>query len=169
MPDRSRPSTSLILAATLAAVLTAGAGAAYWYRQSTPPAGAAQRAAGTTSARQTAPPQVPQGGRSKQQAAAFLMELPEIKAWSNWLETKSGGRVHGALFEDSDTPSLVDGKSYWRFSFFENDAQAAHRWESFYVPANGAGIMVEDSASGQLLDLTRWRSERLPLKRIATP
>ena len=166
MFDRTRSSKTAVLAAIVATLLAAGAGAAYWYRGAAPPAGPPGQAAGTTSAHQSAGPAAPQGGRDKQQAAAFLMELPEIKAWSDWLETKSSGRVHGALFEDSDTPSLVDGKSYWRFSFFENDAQAAHRWESFYVPASGAGIMVEDSASGELLDLARWRSERSPLKRI---
>lgn len=107
------------------------------------------------------------GARSKEQAMAALMALPELKAWSNQLEKTSGGTVHGALMEVDQKPKLVDGKPYWQLSFVENGSEAAHPWESFLVAQEGDAILVEDFNADKQLSLEQWRKEKKPLERIA--
>ncbi|MFZ3285237.1 MAG: hypothetical protein WA191_00160, partial [Telluria sp.] len=107
--------------------------------------------------------------RSKQQAMAALMALPELKAWSSQLEKQSGGKVHGALIEYDPAPKLIDGKSYWQFSFVENGSDAAHRWESFLVAEQGDDILVEDADTDAVLSLDQWRKDKQPMARTGAP
>lgn len=100
--------------------------------------------------------------RSKQQAMAALMALPELQAWSSQLEKASGGKVRGALIEYDPRPKLVDGKRYFRLSFVENASDAAHRWESFLVAEAGNDILVEDGATDRTLTLAQWRATKHP-------
>lgn len=105
--------------------------------------------------------------RSKQEAMAALMALPELKAWSSQLEKSSGGKVHGALLEYDPKPKLIDGKPYFQLSFVENSSDAAHRWESFLVAAAGEDILVEDAATGKTVTLEQWRKTKNPIARIS--
>lgn len=105
--------------------------------------------------------------RSKEQGMAALIALPELKAWSAQIERASGGKARGALIEYDTTPRVVNGKSYWQFSFVENTADAAHRWDSFLVAAQGDEILVEDLPTDSLLTLEQWRMEKRPLERSA--
>ncbi|MFC0134877.1 hypothetical protein [Massilia eurypsychrophila] len=105
--------------------------------------------------------------RSKQQAMAALMALPELKAWSSHLEKSSGGKVRGALIEYDANPKLIDGKRYFQLSFVENGADAAHRWESFLVAESGNDILVEDAATDTTMTLDQWRKDKQPLARIS--
>jgi hypothetical protein len=105
--------------------------------------------------------------RSKQEAMAALMALPELKAWSSQLEQSSGGKVHGALIEYDPKPKLIDGKPYFQLSFVENSSDAAHRWESFLVAENGEDILVEDAATDKSLTLEQWRKTKNQLARIS--
>ncbi|MDP3672547.1 MAG: hypothetical protein Q8R69_23015 [Telluria sp.] len=107
--------------------------------------------------------------RSKQQAMAALMALPELKAWSSQLEKQSGGKVHGALIEYDPAPKLINGKSYWQFSFVENGSDAAHRWESFLVAEQGDEILVEDADTDAVLSLDQWRKDKQPMARTGAP
>jgi hypothetical protein len=107
------------------------------------------------------------GTRSKEQAMAALIALPELKAWSGQLEKTSGGKVHGALMEVAQKPKLVNGKPYWQLSFVENGSDAAHRWESFLVAQEGEDILVEDFNADKQLSLEQWRKEKKPLERTA--
>jgi hypothetical protein len=105
--------------------------------------------------------------RSKEQAMAALMALPELKAWSSQLEKSSGGKVHGALIEYDPKPKLVDGKRYFQLSFVANSSDAAHRWESFLVAETGDEILVEDIATDKAMTLAQWRSSKHPMDRTS--
>lgn len=105
--------------------------------------------------------------RSKQQAMAALMALPELQAWSRQLEKTSGGTVHGALIEYDPTPRLINGKRYFQLSFVENASAAAHRWESFLVAEAGDEILVEDGATDKTLTLAQWRATKRPIERTS--
>ena len=103
--------------------------------------------------------------RTREEAAAALMALPELQAWSALLEKNSAGKSHGALIEYDPEPREVKGKRYYQFSFVENTAEAALRWESFLAAINDDEILVEDSNTVQLLSLERWRTEKHPARR----
>jgi hypothetical protein len=94
---------------------------------------------------------------TREEAMARLMEVPELKSWSEQIEKKSRGKIHGAVIEDDPQPRLVDGKPYWQFSFVENGQDAVHRRASFLVAKSGNDVLVEDPATDQLLSLPEWR------------
>ncbi|GJI90715.1 hypothetical protein [Duganella hordei] len=110
-------------------------------------------------------PAEPQHLRSKEQAASALMALPELQAWSAIVEKNSGGKSHGALIEYDPAPRKLNGKNYWQFSFVENSAEAAQRWESFLVSSSDEEILVEDASTDEVISLARWRREKHPAKR----
>lgn len=105
--------------------------------------------------------------RSKEQAMAALMALPELKAWSSQIEKSSGGKVHGALIEYDAQPKLIGGKRYFQLSFVENSSDAARRWESFLVAETGDDILVDDAATDKTLTLDQWRAAKHPLERTS--
>lgn len=105
--------------------------------------------------------------RSKEQAMAALMALPELKAWSGQIEKSSGGKARGALVEYDPQPKLIDGKRYFQLSFVENNRDAVHRWEDFLVAETGNDILVEDAATDKTLTLEQWRTASQPLNRIS--
>jgi hypothetical protein len=105
--------------------------------------------------------------RSKEQAMAALMALPELKAWSSQVEKSSGGKVHGALIEYDPQPKLIDGKRYYQWSFVENASDAARRWESFLVAESGQEILVEDAATDKTMTLQQWRQAKRPMERTS--
>jgi hypothetical protein len=113
------------------------------------------------------PPSEPVATRTKEQAAAALMALPELQAWSALLEKNSNGKVHGALIEYDPAPRKLNGKNYWQFSYVENTAEAAQRWESFLVSSSDDEILVEDASSDEVISLARWRREKHPAKRVS--
>lgn len=114
-----------------------------------------------------ATPAEPKIVRTKDQASAALLALPELRAWSTMLEKTSNGKVHGALIEYDPAPRKLNGKTYYQFSFVENSADAALRWESFLVSANDDEILVEDATNDEVISLARWRREKHPEKRIS--
>ena len=124
-------------------------------------------ASATTAAPSADAPAPAHASRSKDQAAAALMALPELQAWSALLEKQSGGKTHGALIEYDATLRTVRGKTYWQFSFVENSPEAAMRWESFLLSTSDDEILVEDLATDELLSLERWRKEKQPAKRTS--
>jgi hypothetical protein len=114
--------------------------------------------------REEAPPPKPAAAqapaapaRTRDQAIAELMALPEIKAWSEQIEKGSKGRVHGAVIEDDPTPRVIEGKAYYQLSFVENRKQDIHRRASFLVAQNGDDVLVEDADSATLQSLSEWR------------
>jgi len=113
------------------------------------------------------PPGEPPVTRSKEQAAAALMALPELQTWSSLIEKNSNGKAHGGLLEYDPVPRKLNGKSYYQFSFVENTAESAMRWESFLVSANDDEILVEDASSDEVISLARWRREKHPAKRTS--
>jgi hypothetical protein len=118
-------------------------------------------------ATEPAAPAAPKITRTKDQASAELLALPELRAWSAMLEKNSNGKVHGALIEYDPAPRKLNGKTYYQFSFVENSADAALRWESFLVSANDDEILVEDATSDEIISLARWRREKHPEKRLS--
>ncbi len=102
----------------------------------------------------------PSKHRNKEQAAAALMALPELRAWSAQLERESGGKVHGAVIEYDSAQRTVMGKRYYQFSFVENSAEAALRRDSFLVSASDDEILVEDIVNDEPISLARWRKSR---------
>ena len=131
-------------------------------QQATPPTPtvAAGIAAPTTGAAAPA-------ARSKQQAMAALMALPELQAWSARIEQSSSGKLHGALIEYEPSPKIIDGKRYWQLSFVENGSDAAHRWESFLVAQDGDEILIDDPLTDRVLSLAQWRIDNHPMQRAA--
>jgi hypothetical protein len=103
-------------------------------------------------------PQAPaQPTRTREQAMAALMALPELKAWSDQIEAKSHGKVHGAVIEDDPTPRVLNGKRYYQLSFVEDRKQDVHRRASFLVAQQGDDILVEDGETDSVQSLTEWR------------
>lgn len=125
----------------------------------------ASSATAANSATDGAPPPVAVAKRTREQAAAALMALPELQAWSALLEKNSGGKAHGALIEYDPAPRKLNGKSYWQFSFVENNDTAALRWESFLASSSDDEILVEDANTDEVISLARWRREKHPAKR----
>jgi hypothetical protein len=125
----------------------------------------ASSAAKTAQRPASAPPPVAVATRTREQAAAALMALPELQAWSALLEKNSGGKAHGALIEYDPAPRKLNGKSYWQFSFVENNDTAALRWESFLASSSDDEILVEDANTDEVISLARWRREKHPAKR----
>jgi hypothetical protein len=95
--------------------------------------------------------------RTREQAVAQLMALPELKAWSAEIEKSSHGKVHGAVIEDDPNPRVVEGKPYYQLSFVENRKQNVHRRASFLVAKTGNDILVEDAETDTLQSLDEWR------------
>ena len=95
--------------------------------------------------------------RTREQAIAALMALPELKAWSEQIEKSSRGAAHGAVIEDDPAPRVIDGKSYYQLSFVENRKQNVHRRASFLVARQGDEILVEDAETDMLQSLAEWR------------
>lgn len=95
--------------------------------------------------------------RTRDQAVAELMALPEIKKWSEQIEKSSKGKVHGAVIEDDPAPRVIEGKPYYQLSFVENRKQDIHRRASFLVAKNGDEILVEDGETDTLQSLSEWR------------
>jgi hypothetical protein len=95
--------------------------------------------------------------RTRDQAIAELMALPEIKTWSEQIEKNSKGKVHGAVIEDDPAPRVIEGKAYYQLSFVENRKQDIHRRASFLVAKNGDEILVEDGETDSLQSLSEWR------------
>jgi hypothetical protein len=104
--------------------------------------------------------------RTREQAIARLMALPELKAWSEQIEKKSGGKAHGAVIEDDPAPRVLDGKPYYQLSFVENQKDRIHRRASFLVAQQGDDVLVEDDAKGTVESLPEWRRniQRVELK-----
>ena len=69
--------------------------------------------------------------RTRDQAIAELMALPELKTWSEQIEKRSHGAAHGAVIEDDPTPRIIEGKKYYQLSFVEDRKQDVHRRASF--------------------------------------
>lgn len=114
--------------------------------------------------REEAPPPKPAAApapaapaRTREQAIAQLMAVPELKAWSEEIEKRSHGKVHGAVIEDDPTPRVIDGKPYYQLSFVENRKQNVHRRASFLVAKTGSDILVEDAETDTVQSLDEWR------------
>jgi hypothetical protein len=95
--------------------------------------------------------------RTREQAMAALMAIPEIKAWSEQIEKTSRGKVHGAVIEDDPAPRIVNGKAYYQLSFVEDRKQNVHRLASFLVARQGDEILVDDAQSDKVQSLAEWR------------
>ena len=95
--------------------------------------------------------------RTREQAIAQLMALPELKAWSEEIEKSSHGKVHGAVIEDDPTPRVIDGKPYYQLSFVENRKHNVHRRASFLVAKTSKDILVEDAETDTVQSLDEWR------------
>ncbi|MES2902425.1 MAG: hypothetical protein V4723_22040 [Pseudomonadota bacterium] len=103
--------------------------------------------------------------RTQNDAMQALMDLPELKAWTQHLETTSGGTVRGALIEYGPTPKALKGKTYWQFSFVESSPEAAQRWESFLVSERDTEILIDDDDNDRQLTLEQWRQLKKPMER----
>jgi hypothetical protein len=100
-------------------------------------------------------PAAPQ--RTRDQAMAQLLALPEVKAWSEQIDKKSHGAAHGAIIEDDPNPRIIDGKHYYQLSFVENRKQDVHRRASFLVARENDDILVEDLNDDSIQSLGEWR------------
>jgi hypothetical protein len=95
--------------------------------------------------------------RTRDQAIAELMALPELKTWSEQIEKRSHGAAHGAVIEDDPTPRIIEGKKYYQLSFVEDRKQDVHRRASFLVAHEGDEILVEDTDNDTVQSLSEWR------------
>lgn len=102
---------------------------------------------------------------TKEQAVAIISELPEIKAWSDYIERTSEGKVHGMIMEPAAELTTLDGKQYWSVDFYENQPAQSHRWESFLVGLDHKDILVDDLEDG-FISLQTWRDTKKPMARI---
>ena len=139
---RSRSRLSLPLLAAAIAVALAAAGCKRAEREAPKPAPAVVEEA---------------PARSREQAMAALLAVPELKAWSEQIEKRSKGKAHGAVIEDDPVPREVNGKKYYQLTFVENRASDVRRRESFLVAQQGEEILVEDVETDTLMSLQDWR------------
>ena len=95
--------------------------------------------------------------RTREQAIAALMALPELKTWADQIEKRSRGAAHGAVIEDDPNPRVIGGKAYYQLSFVEDRKQNVHRRASFLVAHEGDEILVEDLDSDAVQSLAEWR------------
>lgn len=148
---RAATRPSLALLATSLAIAVAAVGCKRAEREAPKPAPAAVKEA---------------PARSKEQAMAALLAVPELKAWSEQIERRSKGKAHGAVIEDDPAPREINGKKYYQLSFVENRAADVRRRESFLVAQQGDEILVEDAETDTLMSLQEWRRniERVELK-----
>lgn len=102
--------------------------------------------------------------RTKEQAMAALMALPELQTWSARIAQASGGKLRGALMEYDTQPKVIGGKRYWQFSYVENGSDAARLWESFLVSDKGDDILVDDAATDRPITLASWREQKRPMQ-----
>ncbi|TAN68547.1 MAG: hypothetical protein EPN17_08825 [Methylobacter sp.] len=102
---------------------------------------------------------------TKEQAAAIISELPEIIAWSSYIERITQGKVHGMIMDTSEEPTSIDGKQYWPVDFYESQPPQIHRWESFLVSLDSKDILVDDIADGAI-SLQEWRDHKKPMAQI---
>lgn len=109
-----------------------------------------------------AKPAVPE--RTRDQAMAQLLALPEVKAWSEQIEQKSKGKVHGAVIEDDPAPRVIDGKAYYQLSFVEDRKRDVHRRASFLVAHQGDDILVESLEDDSVQSLSEWRRNIRPVE-----
>lgn len=154
MPTRSAPCSSLRLALAALALTCTVAGCKRAERDTPPQPAPAPPAA------------APAPAQSREQAMQSLLALPELKAWSDQIERRSGGKAHGAVIEDDPVPRDINGKKYYQLSFVENRAEGVHRRESFLVAQDASEILVDDTGSDTLLSLQEWRRtiERVDLR-----
>jgi len=101
--------------------------------------------------------------RTREQAMASLLAVPELKAWSEQIEKRSKGKAHGAVIEDDPAPREINGRKYYQLTFVENRADDVRRRESFLVAQQGDDILVEDVENDTLLSLQEWRRK---IKRV---
>jgi len=139
---RSRSRLSLPLLAAAIAVALAAAGCKRAEREAPKPAPALVKEA---------------PARTREQAMAALLAVPELKAWSEQIEKRSKGKAHGAVIEDDPVPREVNGKKYYQLTFVENRASDVRRRESFLVAQQGEEILVEDVETDTLMSLQDWR------------
>ncbi|KQV37107.1 hypothetical protein [Massilia sp. Root335] len=95
--------------------------------------------------------------RTRDQAMAELMALPELKTWSDQIEKRSHGAAHGAVIEDDPNPRIIEGKAYYQLSFVEDRKQDVHRRASFLVAHQGDEILVDDPDNDTVQSLAEWR------------
>lgn len=168
MSKRS-PISTPALAGTVAGLIAVGVGA--WYlktHQLVRPAPLATVASVANNiAVPAAAPATQIAGITREQAVTKLMSLPELQAWGNSIEKKSGGKTHGGVIEYDPAPRDVEGARYYQFTFVENGEDSVQAWQSFLVPVQRGDILVEDDISGELLTLERWRKEKQPLQRAS--
>lgn len=147
------------IGAIVAVVVAISAGTAVTHRRAAKqPAPAPVAASAPASANTAKPP--------SEQAVTALMALPELKAWSGWIEKKSKGAAHGAVVADASGNRTINGRTYQAYSFVENDAESAHFWQGFYVTPTGDSILVEDAATGDVVSVEEWRQKDKPLERL---
>ncbi len=149
MSDRAAFPSSLRLLAVSLALACAFAGCKRAEREA-PPQPAAEKPAAPVE-------------RTKEQAMSSLLELPELKAWSDQIEKRSGGKAHGAVIEDDPVPREINGKKYYQLTFVENRAEDVRRRENFLVSQTGDEILVEEVETDKLLSLQEWRRK---IKRV---
>lgn len=102
---------------------------------------------------------------TKEQAVSMIFELPEIKAWSSYIEHTTKGKVHASIIIFPEEPEILDGKQYWSVNFYENQPTHIHRWESFLVSLDNGEILVDDIAD-DVISLQAWRDQKKPMERI---
>lgn len=108
---------------------------------------------------------IPAAPITKERAAAVIAELPEIKAWSDYIERSTEGKAHGAIMVSSEDPVVWEGKQYWPVNFYDNQPTHFDRWESFLVGLNAQDIVVDDLEAG-MISLRQWRDSKKPMQRI---
>ncbi len=102
---------------------------------------------------------------TREQAIAVINELPEIAAWHAYVKAQTAGEVGTVVTVNDKTPETFVDQEYWSVSFYENQPQHRHRWQSFLVRLDGQEILV-DSPDGQYRSLDTWRREDKPMERV---
>ncbi len=99
------------------------------------------------------------------QAVAIVEKLPEVKAWSAYIERTTSGKVHSTMMVEPDEPVSLEGKRYWAVGFFEDRPEYLHRWQTFLVRVDGKEVLVESAATGDAMTLKEWRRKEKPMDR----
>jgi len=103
---------------------------------------------------------------SEELAIDLVFDLPETKAWSDFIARKTEGKVHASLSVSPNEPTTVNGKQYWSINFHEKHPTHFVHWETFLVSLDGKEIMIEDNTEGEIIPIQTWRTKTKPLERV---
>lgn len=95
---------------------------------------------------------------SPREATKKVMRLPEVRAFTRYVERETSGEVRVGGLIDGETD--VEGSRYLIVRVYEDHDSRIVTWHRFLVGVADGEVLVEDPATGDTLALARWREQQ---------